>query len=96
MKSLFSLTGIALSLLILAACNTKSPAKYSGTPYQDQVYNKGAQTIPGKLQCEYYDLGGEGIAFHDSDSVNSASMKQSTSLIPSFRIRPLTTHNLTL
>jgi hypothetical protein len=25
------------------------------------------------LQCEYYDFGGEGIAYHDSDSINSGS-----------------------
>jgi hypothetical protein len=25
------------------------------------------------LQCEYYDSGGEGIAFHDKDSINSGS-----------------------
>jgi len=33
------------------------------------------QTIPGKLQCEYYDFGGEGIAYHDSDTINSGSGK---------------------
>ena len=27
----------------------------------------------GKIQCEYYDFGGEGIAYHESDSVNSGS-----------------------
>jgi len=37
------------------------------------IYSAGAQTIPGKLQCEFYDLGGEGIAFHDTDSTNSGS-----------------------
>jgi len=36
-------------------------------------YFGGAQTIPGKLQCEYYDFGGEGIAYHDSDTINSGS-----------------------
>jgi hypothetical protein len=48
---------------------------YKGTPYSDSVYKYGAQTIPGKLQCEYYDLGGEGIAYHDSDTINSGSGK---------------------
>lgn len=48
-------------------------ADYKGTPFTDSVYNQGAQKIPGRLQCEYYDLGGEGIAYHDSDTINSGS-----------------------
>ena len=47
--------------------------EYTGKPYQDSVYQAGPQSIPGKLQCEYYDFGGEGIAFHDEDSINSGS-----------------------
>lgn len=31
------------------------------------------QPIPGKVQCELYQWGGEGVAYHDSDSVNSGS-----------------------
>ena len=46
---------------------------YKGKPYSDAFYKDGPQTIPGKLQCEYYDFGGEGIAFHDNDSINSGS-----------------------
>ena len=37
------------------------------------MYKDGVQIIPGKVQCEYYDFGGEGIAYHESDSVNSGS-----------------------
>jgi hypothetical protein len=33
------------------------------------------QVIPGKLQCEFYDIGGEGIAYHDLDSINGGSGK---------------------
>jgi len=33
------------------------------------------QQIPGKLDCEFYDLGGEGIAYHDTDEVNNGSGK---------------------
>jgi hypothetical protein len=46
---------------------------YKGTPYEDRRYHGGAQKIPGKVQCAYYDRGGEGIAYHDSDSKNSGS-----------------------
>ena len=31
------------------------------------------QLIPGRVQCEFYDEGGEGVAYHDSDSVNHGS-----------------------
>lgn len=33
------------------------------------------QQIPGKLECEFYDLGGEGVAYHDTDEVNNGSGK---------------------
>jgi hypothetical protein len=54
------------------ACQNSSEI-YKGKPYSDAFYTEGAQPIPGKLQCEYYDSGGEGIAFHDNDSINSGS-----------------------
>lgn len=41
---------------------------YSGKPWNNQV-----QQIPGKIQCEWFDLGGEGIGYHDSDNSNSGS-----------------------
>ena len=44
--------------------------EYKGKPWNDKP-----QVIPGKIECEYYDLGGEGIAYHDSDSVNNGSGK---------------------
>jgi hypothetical protein len=46
---------------------------YNGTPYQDSHYQGGAQPIPGKVMCAYYDLGGEGVAYHDSDAKNNGS-----------------------
>lgn len=70
--SLHSLISIILVFLILQGCHTDI-STYKGTPYSDSVYKSGLQTIPGKLQCEYYDFGGEGVAFHDSDSINSGS-----------------------
>ena len=48
-------------------------AGYTGQPFHDERYAGGPQTIPGKLQCAYYDVGGEGIAYHDSDAVNHGS-----------------------
>lgn len=89
LKSLLSLSGIAFSLLITLGCNSSNKGNYSGIPYEDSVYQGGAQIIPGKLQCEYYDQGGEGVAYHDSDSVNSGSgglNKADGSYLHEFRI----------
>lgn len=43
--------------------------------YKGKPWNNRAQEIPGKIHCEWYDLGGEGIAFHDKDSINNGSGK---------------------
>ena len=47
--------------------------KYLGKPFKDSVYSGGPQIIPGRVRCAYYDFGGEGVAYHDSDSVNHGS-----------------------
>ena len=47
--------------------------EYQGTPYKDSVVPGGPQVIPGRVLCAYYDLGGEGIAYHDADPVNHGS-----------------------
>lgn len=57
----------------ICASKTHYPRNYRGTPYQDSRYQGGAQKIPGKVQCAYYDRGGEGIAYHDLDARNHGS-----------------------
>lgn len=65
---------IAFLFVAFYACHTgKGLSHYQGRPYSDAAYRQGAQSIPGKIQCEYYDTGGEGVAYHDSDSINSGS-----------------------
>jgi len=49
------------------------PPDYAGKPFHDSVYTSGAQVIPGKIECAYYDLGGEGVAYHDTDVTNHGS-----------------------
>lgn len=49
------------------------PDGYQGKPYLDEVYKSGAQIIPGKVQCALFDLGGEGIGYHDTNSINKGS-----------------------
>jgi hypothetical protein len=46
---------------------------YGGLPYHDSVYKGGPQTIPGRVQCAYFDLGGEGVAYHTAEKRNHGS-----------------------
>ena len=46
---------------------------YKGLPYRDDHYQGGPQKIPGRVFCAYYDQGGEGLAYHDSDPQNHGS-----------------------
>ena len=46
---------------------------YLGRPYKDEKWPGGPQAIPGKVFCAYYDLGGEGVAYHDSVEKNQGS-----------------------
>ncbi len=51
------------------------PPAYQGKPFADSVHKAGPPNIPGIVQCALYDLGGEGVAYHDSDSINNGSGK---------------------
>jgi hypothetical protein len=42
-------------------------------PYRDALHAGGPQPVPGAVFCAYFDEGGEGVAYHDSDAVNSGS-----------------------
>ena len=58
---------------ILGASQPGFLSQYKGVPYHDSRYQGGAQAIPGTVHCAYYDLGGEGVAYHDSDAKNNGS-----------------------
>jgi hypothetical protein len=49
------------------------PDDYQGKPFRDAAHTTGPQTIPGRLQAALFDLGGEGIAYHDVDPINHGS-----------------------
>jgi hypothetical protein len=68
-----SLLFLATAALCAMTCGHPVASRYAGKPFSDPVTHSGLQILPGKVQCEYYDLGGEGTAFHDSDSTNSGS-----------------------
>jgi len=63
------------SCCLLSAVHAEVPADYRGRPFADAVHKAGVPAIPGIVQCALYDLGGEGIAFHDTDPTNNGSGK---------------------
>jgi hypothetical protein len=48
-------------------------AQYKGKPYHDSLYKTASQRIPGRVDCAAYDVGGEGVSYHDSDAANHGS-----------------------
>lgn len=64
---------LALSLLMTGAPDAQIPPDYQGKPFADSLYTRGAQCIPGRIELAYYDLGGEGVAYHDTTPINEGS-----------------------
>jgi hypothetical protein len=62
-----------LALGSVVATIAGPPASYTGRPFTDTVHRAGPANIPGLVQCALYDLGGEGVAFHDTDGTNNGS-----------------------
>jgi hypothetical protein len=70
---LLAMVAVLFGAATLCALQADFLAQYKGTPYHDSRYTGGAQPIPGKVMCAYYDMGGEGVAYHDSDAENHGS-----------------------
>jgi hypothetical protein len=70
----------AFSIIVIFSLKAQLPEGYKGLPYKDQIYtgNKlnlaGAQMIPGRVELAYFDLGGEGVAYHDNFSANEGAL----------------------
>lgn len=65
-------------LLLIGAIlsgHAEVPVDYRGRPFADAFHKTGPANIPGILQCAHFDLGGEGIAYHDTDPLNNGSGK---------------------
>jgi hypothetical protein len=60
----------ALLFVSVFSCTTGSKIQNKGEPWQDKM-----QQVPGRIEFEFYNKGGEGTAYHDSDSVNNGSGK---------------------
>ena len=72
MKTLTLIIGIT-GLIFTLGCHAAMPPDYQGKPFEDSVYKGGPQVIPGKVECAYFDLGGEGVAYHDTDATNNGN-----------------------
>lgn len=64
MKNVRTIVFLALSVMLLNA------VAFGGTPY-----NSTPQVLPGRLLAEWFDQGGEGIAYHDADSRNANTFR---------------------
>jgi len=63
----------AASVLAASAFPLSFLSQYKGVPYHDSHYQGGPQKVPGRVLCACYDLGGEGVAYHDTDPKNHGS-----------------------
>src|SRR5260370_42109027 len=72
-RRVFSLCFIAASILPATAFSQSYLSRYKGLPYHDSRYPGGPQKIPGQGLRAYYDLGGAGGAYHDTDPKNHGS-----------------------
>jgi hypothetical protein len=72
-RGILAFCSIAVSTLSITASSQSFLSQYAGIAYHDSRYQSGPQKIPGRVLCAYYDLGGEGIAYHDSDPHNHGS-----------------------
>jgi hypothetical protein len=69
----FAVLFLSTAAVFFGSCGKYQSRVYTGRPFSDSAAHHGPQVIPGRIQCEYYDFGGEGIAYHDADSTNSGS-----------------------
>lgn len=56
---------LTFHIIVLMSCSCLAQTSKAFKPQQ----------IPGKIECEWYDQGGEGVAYHDTDAVNNGSGK---------------------
>lgn len=73
MRNRFSIWPLLILICGFPAAIPAKEKRYAGHPFQDSVYRGGPQSIPGRVQCAYYDFGGEGVAYHDNDAKNDGS-----------------------
>lgn len=60
---ILSVTGLLLNL-----SQAQVPNGYLGQPYEGK-----AQEIPGRVELAWFDAGGEGVAYHDTEAANQGA-----------------------
>jgi hypothetical protein len=70
---------LSILFLTIQPAVAQIPKDYKGLPFSDSLYKAGPQLIPGRVELAYYDLGGEGIAYHDSTDINEGAALNHTS-----------------
>lgn len=50
------------------------PPGYTGTPFHDDSVTSYPQKIPGKIESELFDFGGEGVGYHDDPGNSGADL----------------------
>ena len=77
--------GCALAMLaVYSGCEAVNrsasflPPNYRGRPFSDAQHLSTPPVIPGRIECALYDVGGEGVAYHDTDPVNHGSGELNT------------------
>lgn len=73
-KGSYSITAIAVNSAGKAKTSTKKTLKVNGK----RIPYKGVIEIPGIVQAENFDQGGEGLTFHDSDTNDEGDAKYRT------------------
>lgn len=66
---------VTLLAFAIPCATGQVPSDYKGRPFADSFHKTGPPSIPGVVQCALYDLGGEGVAYHDTDALNNGSGK---------------------
>lgn len=73
LPTLLLLLGTLVSTISATSALGSPPPDYRGTPFADEVHRTGMASIPGLVSCALYDLGGEGVAYHDTTPENEGS-----------------------
>jgi hypothetical protein len=76
-----SLTAL-MFFLTVTGLQAQLPEDYQGKPYKPYSCYEGVQCIPGRIELAWYDLGGEGVAYHDVDSANNSVQLSHTRGVP--------------
>jgi hypothetical protein len=69
--------GVSYAELNAALLGTSSPPPPPPPPTGPTPYSGAAINLPGTVQAEHYDRGGQGIAYHDTTSGNNGSVLRS-------------------